>query len=90
MGRASCILLLAVGLATCDYSGDDLTDGPGVYICESNIGRPTLSFHSDTLKIQRTGIASGIVTFVDLESGRVWRLHAVEDRDYTCSKMEEK
>lgn len=79
-------LLTALVLAGCEYSEDNLQTGKGVYACVSNSGRPTLTFDSKTLNLSRIGLREFVVTFTDLKSGHIYRLHSTEDRDYSCGR----
>ena len=87
--------LLASFLATvpilmlfgCEYSEEDLAEGEtGLRICISNMGRPTLSFDTKTLRIIYHNLTEATVSFTDIRTGKIHNLHSIEDRDYDCRR----
>ena len=80
-------IIAALALFGCEYSEDDLVEGTtGFWECTSNAGRPTLSLDTKTLKIVRHNLTEATMTFTDIETGQVYTLHTVEDRDYHCKR----
>lgn len=82
------ILIAAVVLFGCEYSEEDLAEGEaGLWACTSNMGRPTLSFDTKTLRIVRHNLTEGTLSFTDIGTGKVHNLHTIEDRDYDCKRQ---
>ncbi len=82
----SAILIAALILLGCEYSEENVAKGErGLRTCTSNMGRPTLSFNTKTLKVIRHNFTEATLSFTDLATGKVYNLHTTEDRDYDCS-----
>jgi hypothetical protein len=80
------VIIAILMLSGCEYSEEDLAEGEtGLRTCVSNMGRPTLSFDTETLKVARHNLTEGTLSFTDIRTGKVYNLHTVEDRDYDCS-----
>ena len=85
------IAVLVVLLIGCEYTGEDLTEGQGVYVCKSNQGRPDIYYHSSTLTIRRLDLGgTAIAMFTELDTGVKYTLHSIEDRDYDCGTKVDK
>ena len=53
-------IFLALMLVGCEYSENDLDTGKGIYDCVSNNSRPSLTFDSKTLTINRINLVDMI------------------------------
>ncbi len=81
------ILITILMLFGCEYSEEDLAEGEtGLRICTSNMGRPTLSFDTKTLRVVRHNFTEATLSFMDIQTGKIYNLHTTEDRDYDCSQ----